>query len=122
MLDTNNTSHEPEYLGIALCAILACLGGIARELSNFESCFNVKRFFSTLFVASFSGIIIGLFLPDFTHKNWILALSGMSGVVGVSIIDYFTDVFKVILLHSIKHITGQEIDFGKKKKKAKIKN
>jgi len=117
MLENNNTGHEPEYLAIFMCAILSCLGGIARELSNFESCFNLKRFISTLVTASFSGIIIGLFLPDFEHKNWVLACAGVSGVVGVSILDYFTGIFKAVLLHITSSAIGHEIKIEEKAKK-----
>ena len=124
MLENNNTGHEPEYLAIFMCAILSCLGGIARELSNFESCFNLKRFISTLVTASFSGIIIGLFLPDFEHKNWVLACAGVSGVVGVSILDYFTGIFKAILLHVTSSAIGHKIEIEepiKKSRKHKVK-
>lgn len=117
MLENNNTGHEPEYLAVFMCAILSCLGGIARELSNFELCFNLKRFISTLVTASFSGIIIGLFLPDFEHKNWVLACAGVSGVVGVSILDYFTGIFKAILLHVTSSVIGHEIEIEEKTKK-----
>lgn len=117
MLDNNSTGHEPEYLAIFMCAILSCLGGIARELSNFESCFNFKRFISTLVTASFSGIIIGLFLPDFEHKNWVLACAGVSGVVGVSILDYFTSIFKAVLVHVTSSAIGQKIEIEEKAKK-----
>lgn len=122
--NSNNTGHEPEYLAIFMCAILSCLGGIARELSNFESCFNLKRFISTLVTASFSGIIIGLFLPDFEHKNWVLACAGVSGVVGVSILDYFTSIFKAILLHVTSSAIGHKIEIEepiKKRHKRKTK-
>jgi len=40
--NSNNTGHEPEYLAIFMCTILAALGGVAKELSNFESCFNKR--------------------------------------------------------------------------------
>ena len=117
MLENNNTGHEPEYLAICMCAILSCLGGIARELSNFESCFNLKRFISTMVTASFSGIIIGLFLPDFDHKNWVLACAGVSGVVGVSILDYFSDIFKAILKHIASSAIGHEIEVKERAKR-----
>lgn len=114
MLENNN--HEPELLAVLMCVLISCAGGIARELANFETCFNVKRFIGTLATASFSGMIIGLFLPDFEHKNWILALSGMSGVVGVSILDYFAAIFKVVIQHLASSMTGQQIDIKEKKK------
>lgn len=117
MLENNTNGHEPEYLAIFMCAILSCLGGIARELSNFESCFNLKRFISTMTTASFSGIVIGLFLPDFEHKNWVLAVSAMSGVVGVSILDYFSEIFKAILLHVTSSVIGHKIEIKEKTKK-----
>ena len=117
MLENNNTGHEPEYLAIFMCALLGCMGGIVKELSNFESCFNARRFFSTLITAAFSGIIIGLFIPDFEHKNWVLAMSGISGVVGVSILDYFTSIFKVVLQHVASHALGQKIEIENKHKK-----
>lgn len=117
MIENNNTGHEPEYLAIFMCAILSCLGGIARELSNFESCFNLKRFISTMVTASFSGIVIGLFLPDFDHKNWVLAASAMSGVIGVSILDYFSEIFKAILMHVASSAIGHEIKVKERAKR-----
>lgn len=114
-----NNNHEPELLAVLMCILISCAGGVARELANFETSFNVKRFISTLATASFSGMIIGLFLPDFEHKNWILALSGMSGVVGVSILDYFAIIFKAIVQHLASSAIGQQIEIKDKDTKNK---
>ena len=114
MLD--ETNHEPELLAVIMCMLISCAGGVARELSNFETHFSVKRFVSTLTTAAFSGMIIGLFLPDFEHKNWVLAVSGMSGVVGVSILDYFATVFKAIMLHVASSAVGHQIEIKDKVK------
>ena len=110
------TNHEPELLAIIMCMLISCAGGVARELANFETKFNAKRFVSTLTTAAFSGMIIGLFLPDFEHKNWVLAASGMAGVVGVSILDYFAAIFKAILLHIASSTVGHQIEVKKKNK------
>lgn len=115
MLEHNNTGHEPELLGVILCAILACLGGVARELSNFEACFNLRRFISNLAVASFSGILIGLFLPDFEHKNRVLAAAGCSGLMGCAVVDYAVNVFKAIIQHLASQAVGHQIDINDKK-------
>ena len=119
MIEHNNTGHEPEYLAIFMCAILAALGGIARELSNFEACFNLRRFLSNIFISSFSGIIIGLFVPDFDHKNWILAAAGVSGLCGCALMDYFTSIFKAILLHVTSSAIGHKIEIEKVTKKSR---
>jgi len=115
--NSNNTGHEPEYLAIFMCAILAALGGIARELSNFEACFNLRRFLSNIFISSFSGIIIGLFLPDFDHKNWVLAAAGCAGLCGCAIVDYLVAIFKTIILHVASSTIGKDIKVKERTRK-----
>lgn len=110
MIDnTNNTGHEPEYLLILLSGLVALMGGIARELSNVDSCFNVRKFFSNIFISFFSGVILSLFLNDFEHKTIVMGLAGCSGLCGIAIIDYFTSIFKAILLNTASKALGREI-------------
>lgn len=108
MLENNN--HEPELLAVILCGVLACAGGIARELSNFDSCFNLRRFLGNLFISAFSGVIIGLFLPDFEHKNWVLAAAGCSGLCGCAIVDYFIAIFKSVIQQLASSMAGHQIE------------
>ncbi len=96
MLETPET-HEPEYLTLMMCFILALLGGTARELSKQEECFSWRRFLSNIFVSSFCGILIGLFAPDFDHKNWVMAAAGIAGTAGVSFLDFCWDVLQSII-------------------------
>ena len=112
MLENNN--HEPELLAVILCGVLACAGGIARELSNFDSRFNLRRFLGNLFISSFSGVIIGLFLPDFEHKNWVLAAAGCSGLCGCAIVDYFTAIFKSVVRQLASSMAGHQIEIKDK--------
>lgn len=94
-MDSGN--RNPEYLTIFLCFILALLGGTAKELSKLEDAFQWRRFFANVFVSGFCGIIIGLFAPDFEHKNWIMACAGLSGVAGISFLDFCSDVLKMMI-------------------------
>lgn len=105
----DNQSHEPEYLLIVLSGIIALMGGVCKELSNFESTFSPRRFFSNIFISFFSGVLLSLFLNDFEHKTLVMGLSGCAGLMGVTIIDYLTDLFKVILRHMAGHAIGHEI-------------
>lgn len=90
-------SHEPEYLTMFMCFILALLGGTARELSKQEECFNWRRFLSNIFVSGFCGLLIGLFATDFEHKNWLMFLAGVSGTAGVAFLDFCWEVLKSVL-------------------------
>ncbi len=87
----------PETLTVFLCFILALLGGTAKELSKKEEEFEWKRFFKNIFISGFCGIIIGLFAPDFDHKNWIMACAGVSGVAGIAFLDFCFDVLKTVI-------------------------
>ena len=107
--NSNNTGHEPEYLAIFMCIILAALGSIAKELSNFESCFNKKRFFSNIIVSGFAGLIVGLFCGDFEHKTLVLACAGISGTIGASVVNYLGDLLLVILHHTASVLVGHKI-------------
>lgn len=109
MLENNNTGHEPEYLAIFMCTILACLGGIVKELSNFESCFNKRRFFSNIIVSAFAGLVVGLFCEDFEHKTLILSFAGISGTIGASLVNYLGDLLLVILHHMASVLVGHKI-------------
>ena len=64
-----NGNRDPEYLTLFLCFILAVLGGTAKELSKIDECFTWKKFESNIFIADLFVIIIGLFAPDYEHKN-----------------------------------------------------
>lgn len=114
-MDTN--PHEPEYLTVFMCFVLAMLGGTAKELSNFEASFNAKRFFSNIFVAGFSGLLVGLLAPDFEHKNWIMFVSGLSGVLGISFLDYCGEILKTLIAHFAQQAIQKEIKRPKKKSK-----
>ncbi len=97
-----NGSREPEYLTLFLCFILALLGGTAKELSKLDTEFQWRRFLSNVFISGFCGIIIGLFAPDFEHKNWIMAAAGVSGVAGIAFLDYCFDILKTVVNHIAK--------------------
>ena len=96
MNEPNN--HYPEVLTVFLCFILALLGGTAKELSKKEEEFEWRRFFKNIFVSGFCGIIIGLLAPDFEHKNWIMAASGIAGLSGVAFLDFCVEVLKTIII------------------------
>lgn len=109
MLENNNTGHEPEYLLILFSGLVALMGGVAKELSDFNSCFNLRKFLSNIFISFFSGVILSLFLNDFEHKTVVMGLAGCSGLCGVAIIDYLTHIFKAIILHIASQAVGREI-------------
>lgn len=106
----DNQSHEPEILIAIACFCVALFGGVARELSNFESVFNKRRFFSNILVSGFCGLLVGLAAPEFEHKNLVMIAAGISGTMGISVINYCGDLLKVILMHLAGHISGHEIN------------
>lgn len=116
MLENPNNGHEPEYLLILFSGLLALMGGICKELSNFESCFSARRFFSNIFISFFSGVILSLFLNDFEHKTIVMGLAGCSGLMGIAIIDYLNNIFKAILLHIASSAVGHKIKINEKEK------
>ena len=124
MLENNNTGHEPEYLAIFMCTILACLGGIVKELSNFESCFNVRRFFSNVLISGFCGLLVGLAAPEFEHKNLVMIAAGISGTMGISLVNYIADISRVVIKHLASQTIGKEISYEdiKKTRTRKTKN
>ena len=105
----DNQSHEPEILVVVSCFVIALFGGIARELSNFETVFNKRRFLSNIVVSGFAGLLVGLAAPEFEHKNLVMVAAGVSGTLGCSILNYCGDLLKVILRHMASHVTGHEI-------------
>ena len=107
IMDSNDSKY-PEILTVFLCFILALLGGVAKELSKAEEEFEWRRFFKNVFIAGFCGIIIGLFAPDFEHKNWIMACAGISGVAGIAFLDFCFDVFKTIVHKAIETDKSKE--------------
>lgn len=117
MIENNNTGHEPEYLVIFMASIIAMLGGICKELSNFESCFNVKRFFSNVLISGFCGLLVGLAAPEFEHKNLVMICAGISGTMGISIINYVADLSKVIIKHLASQAIGHEIEVKERAKR-----
>ena len=119
MLDNNDTEHEPEYLLIIFSGIIALMGGVARELSDFNSCFNTRKFFSNIFISFFSGVILSLFLNDFEHKTIVMGLAGCSGLCGIAIIDYLTRIFKALMLHAASQVIGHEVKIEEKTKKTR---
>lgn len=118
MLDNNSTGHEPEYLAIFMAIIIAMFGGIAKELSNFETCFNTRRFLSNILVSGFAGCLVGLAAPEFEHKNLVMIAAGVSGTMGISIVNYVADIFKVILHHIASQAIGKDIKIEEKNKKS----
>jgi len=118
MLDNNSTGHEPEYLLIVFSGIIAMMGGVAKELSNFESCFNLRRFLSNIFISFFSGVILSLFLNDFEHKTIVMGLCGCAGLTGCAIVDYFTAIFKALIIHAASKAVGHDIKIEEKNKKS----
>lgn len=91
---TEDSSKYSEILTIFLCFILALLGGTAKELAKVEDTFSWQKFFRNVFVAGFSGLIISLFAPDFEHKNWVIAFSGIAGFSGTVFLDFAFEVLK----------------------------
>ena len=124
MLENNNTGHEPEYLLIMFSGIIAMMGGVAKELSNFESCFNLRRFLSNVFISFFSGVILSLFLNDFEHKNLVMIAAGISGTMGISLVNYIADISRVVIKHLASQTIGKEISYEdiKKTRTHKTKN
>ena len=98
-----------------LCFILAVLGGTAKELSKIDECFTWKKFGSNVFIAGFCGIMIGLFAPDFEHKNWIMCAAGISGVMGIAFLNFCEELLKEV----ISNIAHNHIDKVNTKKKEK---
>lgn len=124
MLENNTNGHEPEYLLILFSGLVALMGGVAKELSDFNSCFNLRKFLSNIFISFFSGVILSLFLNDFEHKTIVMGLAGCSGLCGIAIIDYLTHIFKAVMLHIASQAVGHEIKVKesiKKHRKHKIK-
>jgi len=117
MLENNNTGHEPEYLAIFMACIIAMFGGVCKELSNFESCFNARRFFSNVAISGFCGLLVGLAAPEFEHKNLVMIAAGISGTMGISIVNYVADLSKVIIKHLASQAVGHEIKLEEKSTK-----
>lgn len=107
-----NGDRNPEYLTLFLCFILAILGGTAKELSKIDECFTWKKFGANVFIAGFCGIMIGLFAPDFEHKNWIMCAAGISGVMGIAFLNFCEEILKDI----ISNIANNHINKGKIKR------
>jgi hypothetical protein len=108
MIENNN--HEPELLAVLAAIVIAMFGGAARELSSFETCFNKKRFFSNVIVSGFAGLLVGLAAPEFEHKNFVFIAAGISGTLGISIINYAGELFKAILKHLASQAIGHQIE------------
>ena len=108
MLENNN--HEPELFAVLTAIIIAMFGGAAKELANFETCFNKKRFFSNIIISGFAGLLVGLAAPEFEHKNFVMIAAGISGTLGISILNYAGELFKAILKHIASSALGQQID------------
>ena len=117
MLENNN--HEPELLAVIMAVIIAMFGGAAKELANFETCFNKKRFFSNIIVSGFAGLLVGLAAPEFEHKNFVMIAAGVSGTMGISIVNYCGELLKAILHHFASQAVGQNLDVKDKKKEEK---
>ena len=112
MLENNN--HEPELLAVLAAVVIAMFGGAARELSNFETCFDKKRFFSNVIVSGFAGLLVGLAAPEFEHKNIVFIFAGISGTLGISIINYAGELVKAILKHMASSAIGHQIEIKDK--------
>ena len=117
MLEENN--HEPEVLAVVMAIIIAMFGGAAKELANFETCFNKKRFFSNIIVSGFAGLLVGLAAPEFEHKNFVMIAAGISGTMGISIVNYCGEILKAILHHFASQAVGHQLDVKEKKKDKK---
>jgi len=117
MLENNN--HEPELLAVIMAVIIAMFGGAAKELANFETCFNKKRFFSNIIVSGFAGLLVGLAAPEFEHKNFVMIAAGVSGTMGISIVNYCGEILKAVLRHFASQAVGQQLDVKEKKKEEK---
>ena len=110
-----NGNRDPEYLTLFLCFILAVLGGTAKELSKIDECFTWKKFGSNVFIAGFCGIMIGLFAPDFEHKNWIMCAAGISGVMGIAFLNFCEEILKEVI-SNIANNHSNNINKEKRKK------
>lgn len=104
-MEIDNGNREPEYLTLFLCFLLALLGGTAKELSKLDEGFTWRTFFANVFISGFAGILVGLFAPDFEHKNWIMAAAGISGVLGISFLSFCGDILKLIITNLANIIT-----------------
>ena len=113
MLEHNN--HEPEYLVLLMAMIIAMFGGIAKELANFETCFNIKKFFANIIISGFAGLLVGLTAPEFEHKNFVMIAAGISGTMGISIVNYCGELFKGLLHHLASQAVGHDIEVKSKK-------
>lgn len=103
-------NREPEYLTIFLCFILALLGGTAKELSKIDSEFKWRNFLSNLFISGFCGIMVGLFAPDFEHKNWIMAAAGIAGVSGIAFLNFCEEILRNIIQNISSQHTHKKKD------------
>ena len=101
--DTN-----PEDMTMFFCVILALLGGTARELSQENEKFEWKRFLSRIFTSAFSGVLIGLFAPDFEHKNWIMAFAGIAGLAGPLFTEECIKILKVVMTHFAYSVVNKD--------------
>ena len=108
MLHENN--HEPEILAVVMAVIIAMFGGAAKELARFETCFNKKRFFSNIIVSGFAGLLVGLAAPEFEHKNFVMIAAGISGTMGISIVNYCGEILKAVLHHFASQAVGHNLD------------
>ena len=124
MLENNTIGHEPEYLVMFMACIIAMFGGICKELSNFESCFNVGRFFSNVLISCFCGLLVGLAAPEFEHNNLVMIAAGISGTMGISLVNYIADISRVVIKHLASQTIGKEISYEdiKKTRTRKTKN
>lgn len=114
MLENNN--HEPELFAVLTAIVIAMFGGAAKELASFETCFNKKRFFSNIIVSGFAGLLVGLAAPEFEHKNFVMIAAGISGTLGISILNYVGELFKAVLKHMASSAIGHQIDIEEKQK------
>ena len=112
MIENNN--HEPELLAVIMAIIIAMFGGAAKELASFETCFNKKRFFSNIIVSGFAGLLVGLAAPEFEHKNFVMIAAGVSGTMGISIVNYCGEILKAILHHFASQAVGHQLEVKEK--------
>lgn len=117
MIENNN--HEPEYLALLMAMTIAMFGGIAKELANFETCFNVKRFISNIIISGFAGLLVGLTAPEFEHKNFVMIAAGISGTMGISIVNYCGELLKGILHHLASQAVGHQLEVKNKEDEKK---
>lgn len=110
MLEENN--REPEFLAIVMAITIAMFGGVARELSHFDTCFNVKKFISNIVVSGFAGCLVGLAAPEFEHKNIVMIVAGISGTMGISIVNYCGEILKAVLKQLASNALGSKLDIN----------